>query len=61
MVNRSPDHFKFRLLCKGCNSYKHTSITLTKPLVPREGAMSGLLLTCSNCDIEATDLDERRQ
>jgi len=39
----------------------HTEITLTKPLVPREGAMSGLLLTCSNCGTEATDLDERRE
>jgi len=61
MTSREPDHFKFRLQCRRCNSYKHTSITLTKPLVPREGAMSGLLLQCSNCDTTATDLDEKRE
>jgi hypothetical protein len=58
MARREPDQFKFRLLCKRCNSYMHTSITLTNPLMPREGAMSGLWFRCSKCGNEATDLDE---
>lgn len=41
--------YKFRLLCKKCNSYLHTMID-TEP--------DGLRLWCEKCDIKAGDLDE---
>ena len=43
-------HYKFRLLCKQCNSYLHTGID-----TPFGGA---LLLWCEECDLEADGLDE---
>jgi hypothetical protein len=41
--------YKFRLLCRRCNSYMHTSLT-------RAGTK--LFLRCSRCEITASGLDE---
>jgi hypothetical protein len=41
--------YKFRLLCKRCNSFLHTRID-TEP--------DGLRLWCERCDVSARDLDE---
>jgi hypothetical protein len=51
MTRRAPD-WKFRLLCKRCNSYRHTGITIIR----KEGYR--LLLWCSRCKVEAHQLDE---
>ena len=50
-------NIKFRVLCKSCNSYLHTTVTMTRPLVERPGAHSGLLIQCK-CGNEAWGLDE---
>jgi hypothetical protein len=52
MPPRQPGpHYKFRLLCKRCNSYLHTGVEVVLPL--------GLLsLWCEKCDVEADSLDE---
>ena len=49
---------KFRILCKRCNSYQHTVLTLTRPLVEREGASGGICITCRKCLNTATEMDE---
>jgi len=49
---------KFRILCKRCNSYRFTVITLTRPLVEREGASGGYCITCRKCLNTANDFDE---
>ena len=56
--SRENSRLKFRVLCKQCNSYLHTTITLTRPVVDRPGAASGTLIQCSKCGNEAWDLDE---
>jgi hypothetical protein len=52
-------HPKFHILCKRCNSYRHTVLTLIRPLVEREGAIGGLCITCRKCLNTANDFDEK--
>lgn len=51
--------FKFRLLCKRCNSYLSTSL---EPVYegggPKHGQICGAMLRCSHCDVVAHSLDE---
>lgn len=44
----TPD-YKFRLLCRRCNSYLHTGITQY---------VDGIELWCDKCDAVAEDLEE---
>jgi ribosomal protein L44E len=41
--------YKFRLLCRRCNSYMHTMI---------DNEPDGLRLWCEKCGTKADDLDE---
>lgn len=45
-------NYKFRLLCRGCNSYLSTFIEVTE--------RGELLLICTNCGIEARSISEER-
>jgi RNase P subunit RPR2 len=45
---------KFRVLCKKCNSYKWTIVTL----FTRANGKPGLNVVCTKCDNKADDLDE---
>jgi hypothetical protein len=47
----TPD-YKFRLLCRRCNSYLHTRISAEKS--------GDLVLWCGRCDVTAHDLDEEK-
>jgi hypothetical protein len=51
MTRRTPD-WKFRLLCKRCNSYKYTILSAFD---------DRLLMHCVRCDVVATDLDEANE
>jgi transcription elongation factor Elf1 len=51
-IGQPTPKYKFRLLCKRCNSYLHTAIEI-------EGR--ALVLTCKACGITASDLDEAHQ
>jgi hypothetical protein len=51
-------NLKFRILCKRCNSYRHTVVTLTRPLVEREGASGGLCIVCRKCNNTADSFEE---
>lgn len=45
-------NYKFRLLCRACNSYLQTFVEVTEH--------GELLLTCINCGIEARSISEER-
>jgi ribosomal protein L44E len=45
--------YKFRLICKSCNSYQHTYLEVTNG--------GDLHLHCVQCGIRAHDLDEVRE
>jgi hypothetical protein len=45
-------NYKFRLLCRRCNSYMHTGID-TEP--------DGLRLWCEKCGVIASSLDEIKE
>jgi hypothetical protein len=44
--------WKFRLLCKRCNSYRYTRLLIWNNL---------LRLRCDRCNVEADDLDEANE
>jgi RNase P subunit RPR2 len=46
-------HYKFRLLCKQCNSDLHTGVDV----LPR-GMYGAMLLWCDECGVSADSLDE---
>jgi hypothetical protein len=48
-MTRTTPNYKFRLLCKRCNSYRYTSITITD---------GKLMLKCAQCGVIADHLDE---
>jgi hypothetical protein len=56
MTRRTPD-WKFRLLCKRCNSYRYT--TMDPVFTGRR--ITGMLLRCDHCNIIATNLDETNE
>ena len=43
-------NYKFRMLCKRCNSYLHTGVEVLP--------LGALLLWFEECDVEADSLDE---
>ena len=54
MPRRPPSPpYKFRLLCKSCNSYLSTYIEVNDT--------GKLLLWCEDCGVRAHDLDEVRE
>jgi RNase P subunit RPR2 len=47
--------YKFRLLCRRCNSYLHTSLEATPD------SLMPFVLHCSHCGNHAHDLDEAEE
>lgn len=57
-LNRKPP-YKFRLLCKRCNSYRHTTLAPVYDVGgEKHGQIIYLMLHCAHCDVSAKSLDE---